>query len=441
MERSSPDAPPEPRVEASVTIGPGEGRTLPKEEMDRLREVAAAAAKKIEVIARDQALEDMMAEAAGGRSADQDRWDLLASRAQAMRDSVRAYRTARERLRQRLDADLQSMLADAQLERWPAFDRWVLRNRQLPMGRLAGESVDVFGTLDELLEQRPAVAEAVGELRSDLEIRLHELLSRRADQSIEAAMRIDEACLAGDAREIRRLAQRLRDLHVRVRDANLEAIDLLGAVLAELPVEPDPFEGEKGEKGEDGEDGEDAAPGTAAPNLGEHVRRELRRRAFPMAWALTPAQRAIAAVADLSLSDGQREVVDEVAAVYAIEHGAASRRIEALVIRHEPDRILGAYDGILENLGAEPLIPPRPMPSRGRGADDGGGGMVVMISPRGPVAEALERRLALDKRTMQQLYGMFPPPVVATLPALPDVADMAPAEGRAGDEFGTPTDG
>jgi hypothetical protein len=437
MGRTEDGAPPSVQVQANVTIGPGEGRTLPKEEMERLQQVADAAARKIEGLAREQAMRDLQRQEQGGPAAGDDQWDMLAERAQAMRDSVRTYRRERTRLRQRLDADIQTLLARPQMERWPAFDRWVLRNRALPMGRLAGESLDVFAAIETLVEQRPAAAEPIESIATDLEIRLHELLARRDDQVIDIAMAIDEASHAGDAAEIRRLALRQRDLHVRVRDANLDAIDLLGAVLAELSAEPDPFGGaDAAASASDSADDPSSAaatPATAPRNLGERVRRELRRQAFPMVWAVTPAQRSFAAVGDLPLTEGQREVLEQVARDYAIEHETTSRRIEALVIRHQPDGISGAYDSILESLGAEPIVPP--MPARRQPDDGDEPGMVIMLTPQGPVAEALERRLALDKRTMQRLYGMFDASTVAALPPLPDVADLAPAEGLAGDGF------
>lgn len=437
MEQSDDGSPPEPRVNVNVSIGPAEGHSLPKEELERLRQVAEKAAKKIEEIARAQAMEDALADAEGQRDGGGppvDRWNLIADRAQTMRDSVRAYRAARARERQQLDADLQSLLAPSQLERWPSFDRWVLRHHALPFGRLAGEQVDIFGVLDDLAERRPEAGEAMAAIRPELEGRLHALLSRRFDQALDASMGIDEASLVGDGAEVRKLALRLRDLHQNVRDANLGAIDVIGAVLADLPVEPDPFVERENLDASAAEPSAAqamwaaATAGTPATNLGEHVRRSLRRQAFPMVWAVTPAQRAFAAIADLPLTEEQLSIAMGVAREYGIEHQIASQRLEGIVVRNDATSITDGFDGILEELGAERITPLEP-----RSGDLRPDGPVIRLQRDGPIAEALQRRLALDKRAMQRVYGMFDASVRAGLPGLPEVEDLVPATATSGD--------
>lgn len=456
----------EPRVDVTVSIGPGEGRSLPADERERLEQVAADAAARIEAITREQALADVGLTEAGGDPTG-DRWARLAAAARDMRASVRAYRRAREAERRRLDADVQAVLSAAQLERWPAFDRWVRRHHSLGWGRLAGESLDVFAMLDELVAARPEAAARLEPLRADLEQRVDLALARRNDAALEAVMAIDEAVAARDADAVRREAERLARLHERVRDANLAAVQAAAAVLADLPAEPDPFDAAGHDaapaRGDDAPAGDDAAPAvgggdagasaavplgaaaradTSPRDLGAAFDRAARRRAFPMVWSDTPAQRAFDAVDGLPLDADRRVAAAAMAAAYAAEHASASRRIESIVLRHEPFRIRAGVNALLEELGAAPFEPPAAPPAPRRDDDaDARPGPRIRLTPEGAVSHALERRLALDVRTMRSLYGMLDEATRAELPPIPEVADLGAVEGQAGDPFVDPADG
>ena len=81
--------------------------------------------------------------------------------------------STRTRLHDQLVADVKVQLTDDQLVAWPAFERFLTREKTLPRGRLSGENLNLFMVLDDAGLSEEAF-EQVEQHFDDYEIRLHD---------------------------------------------------------------------------------------------------------------------------------------------------------------------------------------------------------------------------------------------------------------------------
>lgn len=420
MEQTDPDTPPEPAVDVNLSIGPAPGVALSDDTLAKLEQAGRKAAEAVEAKAREQSVQEFMAQLRGPADGP-DPWQQAIERGEQTRKAVRGYSAKRRQLRERLDVELQGMLGDGQLDQWPAADRWILRRHALPNGRLAGESIDVFAAVEELVAARPEVGDRIADAMPSLELALHQALAARESRMFETEFGIDEACLEGDVQKIRREGRTRRDLHVRVRDANLRALDTIAGLIGDLEATVDPWS--EAVSGDD----ERAGLGTQArramgeagrsgTSLGSVLVDRLHREAFSNIWAETPMHRAVDAVLGEDLADEAVATAMQIAEDYARRHATESRRIQRLALSEEPKRMSSMIDDLVAQI--EGAVDAQP------GLDD---------ADENPVVTALERRLSLDRDAMRRLYGLVGSDVAARMPALPQVEDLGPVRIHVGD--------
>jgi hypothetical protein len=279
---------------------------------------------------------------------------------------------------------VQALLAEAQLERWPRFERALRRDRSLPLGRFAGESTDLVGILDGLeveTDDPAALVEAV----DAYELRLHQALLRRDELLESADGEIDAALFAGDGREALRWADRTSRARAAVRAINDEFTSVIASALV--------------------------SPGA------ETFRQRALEASYPRVYRATIADQAFAAVeAITTLDDATRSAVGELHAAYAEQAALLAPRIQRAVQTGEAAELRHEIEGVID------LI-------------ESGGAVSAGSAPSELIAEAFQQRQALDARTMRTLYAIVPAEHRSGLPPVPvtEVGDPV----RAGSSTGS----
>jgi hypothetical protein len=123
---------------------------------------------------------------------------------------------------------LQVILSEEQLTLWDPFRRQVRRDRALPRGVLSGESLDVNTVVREF-----EASEAAAEALLAWEIELDKTLIERDNTMMEIDLDALVATLENDDKAARDAARSESKVRRDVRDANLEAIDSIAALLGE----------------------------------------------------------------------------------------------------------------------------------------------------------------------------------------------------------------
>jgi hypothetical protein len=220
---------------------------------------------------------------------------------------IARWQQEKSSLRDTFIGDVQTVLSEQQLQRWPALDRRLRRDRTLSRGRLSGESVNIIQMVNEL--QLPAEARAT--LASELqvhELRLDDALRRRNDhleRSITQWLRVMQT---RDAEQAQTLADEQVKLRMAVRDCN-DASAL--AIKATLP-----------------------------PELAASVEQAVRMRGYPKVFRLTVTERLIRAASELpDTSPEVQQALQQLEAQFDAELGPLNQRLLAAVRLADPSEL------------------------------------------------------------------------------------------------------
>ncbi len=223
---------------------------------------------------------------------------------------IAGWNVERERLRAAFVAELQSLLTDDQLGRWPDLERRMRRERLLPRGLLSGESVDLVRVVDAL-RLDPVPAPVTGLLEA-YAIELDHALRVRAalPEATDATGRTDPDHAPDHAPEYDPHDDPAREVRARtkVRDINLSYADRVAGALP----------------------GDDSAA----------FRVLFDRKAFPRVYRDTVAQRRLRAAASGSPRAESDPRIAAIEAVYLARMTDLQDRLRETVRRHEPALLL-----------------------------------------------------------------------------------------------------
>jgi hypothetical protein len=175
-----------------------------------------------------EALKDRMRAAsesavrAGGQGGDQ----VL----QSVLEPLKGWRLEKDRMLEKFASDVKSQLGAQQLERWPAFERALRRERLLPEGSLSGERVDLFALLANM-QPSPVEREAVAPVMDRYEVELDAALAARSQRGREIMPRLEAAMSAMDYEQMGDLQDQAMQSSVAVRDTNDAAIESIAAAM------------------------------------------------------------------------------------------------------------------------------------------------------------------------------------------------------------------
>jgi hypothetical protein len=149
---------------------------------------------------------------------------------QKVLEPLGGWRTEKEQMLAKFTSDVKSQLGAQQLERWPAFERALRRERLLPEGDLSGERVDLFAVVAKM-QPTPAEEEAAAPVLAQYEVALDQALTARSQRSKEVLPRLEAAMSAMDYEKMGDLQDQVMQASVAVRDANDAAIESIAAAL------------------------------------------------------------------------------------------------------------------------------------------------------------------------------------------------------------------
>jgi len=144
------------------------------------------------------------------------------------------WRVQKDTMRKDFVDGLKATLSDDQLALWPAFERFLTREKTLPRARLAGEGTNLILVLDNL-ELPPAAFEKVEPMLDNYEIRLDEALRARNDYIFQSTGKLFKALEQGDANDANRIIERQVEYRTAVRDVNDEYRTAFVSALGEMP--------------------------------------------------------------------------------------------------------------------------------------------------------------------------------------------------------------
>ena len=136
-----------------------------------------------------------------------------------MLDILREWVAERQLLKIEFVGNVEIQLSDDQLVLWPAFDRFLVREKSLPRGRLSGEEVNLFAVLDDVGLSEAAYA-AVEPMLDEYELQLHAALVSRDTYLLTSAPRLFKAMQDGSVEDAERVLKQQVQYRSNVRNVN-----------------------------------------------------------------------------------------------------------------------------------------------------------------------------------------------------------------------------
>jgi len=162
-------------------------------------------------------MQEQMAQERKGTGADTELKKSLGE----MFDKLTVWQTKKTEMRAHFVDGLKVSLGDDQLAHWPAFERFLNREKTLPRGRLSGEGTNLIFVLDE----QKLAPEDFAKVESTLdpyELKLDAALVARNDYLASSTTKLFKALQEGDVKECTRIFDRQMQLRAVVRDVNEE---------------------------------------------------------------------------------------------------------------------------------------------------------------------------------------------------------------------------
>ncbi|MCH2146031.1 MAG: hypothetical protein MK082_12950 [Phycisphaerales bacterium] len=273
-------------------------------------------------------------------------------------------------MRERFVEGLKSQLDDDQLAAWPAFHRFLVREKSLPKSRLSGEGTNLFLAIDEFgLDD--ASFDRLEPLFDEYELALHQSLMSRDSYLETSAPKLYKALQSGDKDEARRLVDRQVDYRKAVRNVNDQFIDTFSSEVREL----------------------DEATGLA-------FARSMKERAYDRIYRTTRGERAFDGAMEMDLDEEIMTAVVELYSGYMRELDSMNERIVTLVRKEEPETQVEQVDRMAS------MIEGNFMSMWG-----GSGG-----EEESDLDEAYDRRRDLEESYMDRLESLLTPEQLEALP-------------------------
>lgn len=275
--------------------------------------------------------------------------------------NVDEWRAESQQIADRFVEDLQSLLNEDQLAKWPKFQRRLFRAKYLGNGQLSAESLDLV-TEVTLLGVSAAQMEAVAPLLERYEIDLDEALRQREQFLSESQAELIKAVQEDDPRVGMSVAQGQVELREAVRNVNERYVEILAAA---LPAESS-----------------------------EQFLQTIREKTYPRIYRPTQADRVFkAALLIPDLSPETKDAIQEVYTQYLSELDTFNARLVEMVRTHEPKEIRNKVEMASARLS---------------------GGQIERLVD--PTREAYGERRDMAQRYVDQLRSLLTPEQFSKLP-------------------------
>ena len=268
---------------------------------------------------------------------------------------------------------LKIQLTDEQNDLWPAFERFLIREKSLPKARLSGEGLNLFLIVDEAELPEESLA-TLDPILDEYEVVLDQAIRRRDEVVATTSAQMYRAIQEGDTPGAMRTMERQMQARTALRDVN----ELYRArLVAELG------------------DSSDA----------KSLNQAILESGFERIYQSTPTASAFAAALGIDGLDASvLEAVLATQAAFEAEMAARNEQLLALTKRFEPqqqldeaERFVAAVSGMMAGGGFNP----------------GGFGP----GPENPMRESMETRGELDRQYRDRLEALLTPEQVEQLPS------------------------
>lgn len=275
----------------------------------------------------------------------------------------------KSRLRKSFVDGLQASLSEPQQKKWPAFERFLAREKTLPRATISGEGVNLFFVLDEAGLSKETFAK-LQSIMDEYELQLDAALKARNEFLAANEGKYLASIQSGDMDAAKKFAERSLALREKVRDVNDRYRE---AICAELSAE-------------------DAA----------RVRAAALAAAYERVYGQNRVQRAFESALQIEgLEATVAESVKALAAQYSSEIGPMNDRIAQAIRKEEPVRQTEDMTRVVGFLSGD--VP-----------------MSQMFRPRGneqgESAELFEKRTETNDTYMDRLEKLLTPEQWEALP-------------------------
>lgn len=388
----------QPEAEAIMTSMADMGRNLMRsftsperqqqmrDTMDRLRkemEEAEAANGPMDEEARRNFFRERMQKMAEQFATEAENSGLDAEVKAAMGEmltKLEAWQGRKQTLRDNFVEGLKVVLDDDQVSQWPAFDRFLTREKTLPRGRISGENVNLFFVVDEL-RMPPDQFAKVEPYFNDYELRLDNALKSRNTYIEESLPRLFKSMQDGDADAAGRIFKRQSELRAAVRDVNEEFRASMVGALGE------------------GEWATQLNQAVLAAGWERIYRPTGTDRVFEEAMKLEGLDAAVL------------QSITELYGQYKAEIAPMNERLKNLARTEEPSRLVADGERFVSmmSMGVSGMM-------RGFGGGGGGGGGFGGENAEDPMRTAFDERSQVGERYQERLKALLTPEQFEKLP-------------------------
>jgi len=130
-----------------------------------------------------------------------------------------AWQGTKSKLRAGFVDGMKAALSEPQSQKWPAFERFLSREKTLPRSTISGEGVNLFIVLDEAGLSKETFAK-LQSIMDEYELQLDAALKARNDFLGSNEAKYLEAIQSGDSDAAKRFANRAMELRQKVREVN-----------------------------------------------------------------------------------------------------------------------------------------------------------------------------------------------------------------------------
>lgn len=289
-----------------------------------------------------------------------------------MMQPLEAWDREKAVLREAFLENVRMQLSPVQLDRWPAFERAVRRDKELPQSELSGEGVDLTQFMRRL-PLDPAFAEAARPAIEQYELLLDQALAARERRMRDLQPELREAMQQMDFQRGLQLMNQIMAARIEVRAAQDRGLELIEAALPEAKA--------------------------------AEFREMVFKQAYPKVHGPNPTIAFIESVKRIpDLTDEQRLGIETIEADYLMQLDAINARLRELYRSEEPREPQRRFDRILARQRGE-------TPPRGSAGDPPA------------VRETRTEREALGRQTREAILALLRPEQSAVLPGFTATED------------------
>ena len=110
---------------------------------------------------------------------------------------IKEWETEKKQMSLEFTENIRAQLSPLQMQRWPSLERAMRREKELPMGELPGERMNIFAVLHGM-ELKPENIQSIDPILLDYEVKLDEALTNRRNQMDRYQPKLQDAMVSKD---------------------------------------------------------------------------------------------------------------------------------------------------------------------------------------------------------------------------------------------------